>query len=55
MEIARDLDLLIAVFIAIIGVAGFLLVPNIVLRVLILVVCLSAAAYVAGLIGPISV
>jgi hypothetical protein len=53
VEIARDLELLIAVVIAIVGLGGFLLVPNLVLRVLVLVVCLAVAAYVAGLIGPI--
>jgi hypothetical protein len=53
VEIARDLDLLIAVVIAIVGIGGFLLVSNIVLRLLILVICLAVAAYVAGLIGPL--
>ena len=52
MEISRDLDLLIAVVVAIVGVGGFLLVGNVVLRILVLAVCLAAAAYIAGLVGP---
>jgi hypothetical protein len=53
VEIARDLDLLIAVVIAIAGVAGLLFVGNLFLRLPILIIALAVAAYVAGLIGPI--
>lgn len=53
MEIARDLELLIAVVVVILGVGGLLVVRHLVLRILILVVALAVAAYIAGYIGPI--
>jgi hypothetical protein len=53
VEIARDLELLIAVVVVILGVGGLLVVRHLVLRILILVVALAVAAYIAGYIGPI--
>jgi hypothetical protein len=43
VEIARDLDLLIAVVLAIAGVAGLLFVGNLFLRLLILIIALAVA------------
>jgi hypothetical protein len=53
VEIARDLNLLVAVVVVIVGVGGLLLVRNLLLRVLILIVCLIVAAYIAGYLGTI--
>jgi hypothetical protein len=53
VEIARDLNLLVAVVVVIVGVGGLLLVRNLVLRVLILIACLVMAAYIAGYLGTI--
>jgi len=53
VEIARDLNLLVAVVVVIVGVGGLLLLRSLLLRVLILIVRLIVAAYIAGYLGTI--
>ncbi|HET6820272.1 MAG TPA: hypothetical protein VFH98_06930 [Candidatus Limnocylindria bacterium] len=50
MHLGRDIQLLLAALAAIAGVAGALILPNLWLRVIVLLVGLAIAAYITGLL-----
>lgn len=53
MNLSRDLELLAAVVIAIIGLAGFLIARTWLLRIVVLAGALLLAAWVAGILPPL--
>jgi hypothetical protein len=53
MDLSREIELLVAVVIAIIGVAGFLVARSWLLRIVVLAGALLIAAWVAGILPPL--
>ena len=55
VNLPQNLELLAAVFIAILGIVGALMLRGLVLRLVVLGAALLIAAYLAGLLPPLSV